>query len=155
EIRAPVAGIVTFIRGVPSVWKDATLANVSPVIAEPPASAATRLPQTVIPDHYAIRIAPDLQNETFSGDVTIDVDVKEPIDTITLHAVDLVMRDVTINQLPATVMFDAPNETVALKVAQTVPTGRAAIHAAFNGKLLPQLRGLYLSRTAKRKYAVT
>jgi hypothetical protein len=35
EIRSPATGIVTFIRGVPSVWKDATLANVSPVIAEP------------------------------------------------------------------------------------------------------------------------
>ena len=35
EVRAPSAGIVTFIRGVPSVWKDATLANVSPVLSEP------------------------------------------------------------------------------------------------------------------------
>jgi predicted deacylase len=35
EFRAPTAGIVTFIRGVPSAWKEATLANVSPVLAEP------------------------------------------------------------------------------------------------------------------------
>ncbi|HEY3056895.1 MAG TPA: succinylglutamate desuccinylase/aspartoacylase family protein [Thermoanaerobaculia bacterium] len=35
DLRSPAAGIVTFIRGVPSVWKDATLANVSPVLAEP------------------------------------------------------------------------------------------------------------------------
>jgi len=35
DVRSPVAGIVTFIRGVPSVWKDGTLANVSPVLAEP------------------------------------------------------------------------------------------------------------------------
>lgn len=32
EVRSPVAGIVTFIRPVPSTWKDATLANVAPVI---------------------------------------------------------------------------------------------------------------------------
>ncbi|HSP33380.1 MAG TPA: succinylglutamate desuccinylase/aspartoacylase family protein [Thermoanaerobaculia bacterium] len=32
EVRAPSAGIVTFVRGVPSVWKEATLANVSPVV---------------------------------------------------------------------------------------------------------------------------
>ena len=32
EVRAPSSGIVTFIRGVPSTWKDATLANVSPVL---------------------------------------------------------------------------------------------------------------------------
>ena len=37
EIRAPLAGVVTFIRGVPSAWKDATLVNVAPVLSEPPA----------------------------------------------------------------------------------------------------------------------
>jgi hypothetical protein len=31
-----VAGVVTFIRGVPSAWAEATLANVSPVLGEPP-----------------------------------------------------------------------------------------------------------------------
>ena len=35
EIRAPLAGLVTFIRGVPSTWKEATLVNVAPILAEP------------------------------------------------------------------------------------------------------------------------
>ncbi|HEV7425837.1 MAG TPA: hypothetical protein VGQ46_05680, partial [Thermoanaerobaculia bacterium] len=46
--------------------------------------AAARLPQTVIPDHYAITITPDLPTEKFSGSETIDVTLKEPVDTITL-----------------------------------------------------------------------
>jgi predicted deacylase len=36
DVKAPVAGLVTFIRGVPSMWVGATLANVSPVLLEPP-----------------------------------------------------------------------------------------------------------------------
>jgi predicted deacylase len=36
EVRAPVAGLVTFIRGVPSMWQGATLANVSPILPAPP-----------------------------------------------------------------------------------------------------------------------
>ena len=124
-----------------------------------PAAAATRLPTTVIPDRYQIRIAPDLAAETFSGVETIDVDVKEPVDSITMHSVDLVLKDVWIEtggkQLQPTITTDAPNETITLKVAQTIAPGRASIHAGFDGKLLPQLRGLYLSKTAKRKYAVT
>ena len=36
DVRAPMAGLVTFIRPVPSTWKDATLANVAPVYSEPP-----------------------------------------------------------------------------------------------------------------------
>jgi len=37
EMRSPVDGIVTFIRGVPSTWKGATLANVAPVLEIVPA----------------------------------------------------------------------------------------------------------------------
>jgi predicted deacylase len=36
EIKAPVAGLVTFIRGVPSMWQGATLVNVSPVLTAIP-----------------------------------------------------------------------------------------------------------------------
>lgn len=36
DIRAPVAGLVTFIRGVPSMWPRATLVNVAPILASPP-----------------------------------------------------------------------------------------------------------------------
>jgi predicted deacylase len=36
ELLSPTAGIVTFIRGVPSTWANATLANISPVLSDPP-----------------------------------------------------------------------------------------------------------------------
>ena len=36
EYRSPVDGVVTFIRGVPSTWRGATLANVAPVFATVP-----------------------------------------------------------------------------------------------------------------------
>ena len=35
EIRSPIDGLVTFIRGVPSMWAHATLVNVLPVLAAP------------------------------------------------------------------------------------------------------------------------
>lgn len=35
EIRAPIDGLVTFIRGVPSMWPHATLVNVAPVLRTP------------------------------------------------------------------------------------------------------------------------
>lgn len=37
EIRSPIDGLVTFIRGVPSMWPHATLVNVLPVLAAPKA----------------------------------------------------------------------------------------------------------------------
>ena len=36
DIKAPVGGVVTFIRGVPSMWATATLVNVSPVLPSLP-----------------------------------------------------------------------------------------------------------------------
>src|SRR5947199_6696141 len=92
-----------------------------------PLFAATRLPQTVIPDHYTIAIAPDLGAETFSGEETIDVDVKAPVDSITLHAADLNLKDVRVGALVPAITFDAPNETVTLKLPETLPAGRTAI----------------------------
>ncbi len=121
--------------------------------------AAARLPKSVIPDHYAISITPDLAAEKFSGQETIDVDIKEPIDTITLNSAGLEMHDVVVASgsklLNPAITFDVPNETASLKFSQTVPPGRASIRISFNGVLGAQLRGLYLSKTPKRKYAVT
>lgn len=36
DVRSPMAGVVTFIRGVPSMWKGATLAVIGRVLAEVP-----------------------------------------------------------------------------------------------------------------------
>jgi len=36
NVRSPVTGLITFIRGVPSMWSGATLANVSPILAAVP-----------------------------------------------------------------------------------------------------------------------
>jgi aminopeptidase N len=120
---------------------------------------ATRLPKSVVPDHYAITITPDLAAEKFSGQETIDVDVTEPIDTITLHSAGLELTDVVVGSgsklLNPTVTFDVPNEMASLKFSQTVPPGKASIRISFTGALSGQLRGLYLSKTARRKYAVT
>jgi aminopeptidase N len=120
-----------------------------------PLHAAARLPVNVLPSHYALTIAPDIAAETFTGSETIDVDVREPVDAITLHAVGLQLHDVTVNGRPASVRLDEPNEMAILDVSETVPAGRATIAIAFDGKLSQGLRGLYLSRTARRKYAVT
>ncbi len=120
---------------------------------------AARLPKRVIPDHYAITITPDLTAEKFSGQETIDVDVTEPIDTITIHSAGLELNDVVVGSgsklLNPTITFDVPNEMASLKFSQTVPPGKASIRISFSGTLSGQLRGLYLSKTARRKYAVT
>jgi predicted deacylase len=36
EVRSPIDGVVTFIRGVPSMWPRATLVNVAPILSTVP-----------------------------------------------------------------------------------------------------------------------
>ena len=130
-----------------------TVLAVALLLAAIPAFA--RLPKSVVPSHYALTITPDLANETFAGDETIEVEVKEPVDTIVLNAVALDLTNVTINGQPATVTVDAPAQTVTLKVAAPLAVGKATIRDHFSAKLDQKLRGLYVSRTPRRKYAVT
>ena len=125
----------------------------------PPLYAVTRLPQNAIPFHYAITITPDLAGESFAGEETIDVDIREPLDSITLHAVDLTLEEVTVEsrgtKLTPTTNYDAASEMVTMKLPETLQPGSAVIRIVFSGHLNQQLSGLYLSRTARRKYAVT
>src|SRR5947209_20369238 len=86
--------------------------------------AAARLPKSVVPSHYALSIAPDLANETFSGQETIDVDVKEPVDTIVLNAVEMELTEVSVTgggkTFPATVTVNTADQTVALEIGGTL-----------------------------------
>jgi aminopeptidase N len=123
------------------------------------AALAARLPTTVIPNHYAITIAIDLANETFHGEETIDVDVKEPVSSITMHAIGFTFHDVSVTSsgttTPANVAENAATEMITLALPQPIAAGPATIHIAFDGAINKKLRGLYLSRTKARTYAVT
>ena len=66
-----------------------------PWLGAPPA-AAQRLPDSVVPEHYTLWFAPDLEKATFRGRETIRVQMKAPARTIVLHAAELAFADVTI-----------------------------------------------------------
>jgi hypothetical protein len=54
------------------------------------AANAQRLPNTVVPEHYALTLTPDLKAATFAGVESIDVTVKEPVSSITLNSAEIV-----------------------------------------------------------------
>ena len=49
-----------------------------------------------MPTHYALWFAPDLQNATFRGRETIDIDVQSPTSAVTLNAAEIQFGNVTI-----------------------------------------------------------
>ena len=120
---------------------------------------AQRLPETVRPEHYALRLTPDLNAATFRGEETIDVMASEPVDSITLNALEIKFDAVTTmvagKELTATVTEDPAKEQVTFHFGQKLPAGKLALRVRYTGILNDKLRGFYLSKTAKRNYAVT
>jgi aminopeptidase N len=120
---------------------------------------AQRLPDTVIPESYDLRFAPDLAKAIFTGDEIIRVNVVKPTATVTLNAAELEFQDANITSgagaQKATVILDAAKEQATLKVEKDLPVGPAEIHVKFAGILNDKLRGFYLSKSQRRSYAVT
>ena len=124
------------------------------------AAQAQRLSANVIPSHYALAFAPDLKAAAFSGSETIDISIKEPTSAITLNAIEIKFESVEIHDRDGqtqsgSVSLDAEEQQATLTFAKTIPAGRATLRVHFTGILNNELRGFYLSKTAKRDYAVT
>jgi aminopeptidase N len=128
------------------------------VLIAVPASAQ-RLPGNVVPEHYTLWFAPDLEKETFRGRESIDVVLTEPSTTITLHAAEIAFSEVTITSAGRTqtarVTLDASRETATFTVPQPIAEGKATIQITYTGILNDKLRGFYISKANGRKYAVS
>jgi aminopeptidase N len=120
---------------------------------------AQRLPETAVPSHYKLSFAPDFNTDTFKGEEVIDLNVLKPTHAITLNAAEINFESVTITShgqsQKAKVTSDEKTEMATFTVEKELPAGVATVAISYTGKLNGQLRGLYLSKTAKRKYAVT
>jgi aminopeptidase N/puromycin-sensitive aminopeptidase len=129
------------------------------VLLSPDSTSAQRLPTTVIPTHYTLKLTPDLKGATFSGEEAIDVNISQPTNSITLNAIEIAFQSVTIlgngPEQKATVRLDAGKQQATFTFPNTVPAGNATIKIRYTGILNDELRGFYLSRTARRNYAVT
>jgi aminopeptidase N len=138
----------------------ALLCGVAPILCLFAASAAAqRLPETVRPDHYTLTLAPDLTAATFTGVESIDVTLAEPSDHITLNAIEIAFQSVTVSadgkQQTATITEDKEKEQATFTFPNKLLAGKATLSIAYTGILNNELRGFYLSKTARRNYAVT
>ncbi len=117
-----------------------------------------RLPRTVVPIRYDIRIEPDLRSGVFAGEETIEVTVREPVKEVVLNAAELWIQEVTIqNQEGGTfngiVALDHGGERARLLFLETLHPGPWRLSLKFNGSLSDKLRGFYRS-TVKRSPAL-
>src|SRR4051812_28486703 len=124
-----------------------------------PVLVAQRLPANARPEHYTLRLTPDIDKATFNGDETIDVTLAGPADSITLNAAEIQFQSVTANagrrDMKADVTLDSAKQQATFKFPGTLPAGPVKLKIAYTGILNDKLRGFYLSKAEGRRYAVT
>ncbi|KAG5541207.1 hypothetical protein RHGRI_021155 [Rhododendron griersonianum] len=125
-----------------------------------------RLPKSVVPKRYGIKLKPDLASCTFAGTVEISVDVVAETKFIVLNAADLtVSRDgvrftsgAKVLEVLEVQLFEA-DEIMVVEFSDNLPLGVGVLCIAFEGTLNDKMKGFYRStyehNAEKKNMAVT
>ena len=114
-------------------------------------SNARVLPTDVSPVRYQVTLEPDLEEFTFRGQESVDIDVLEPTTSITLNSIEIEVQSCRLalgdgsSRTPVETVYDEERETVAFRFDSTVPAGEARLDVDFTGQLNDKLRGFYRS----------
>jgi puromycin-sensitive aminopeptidase len=113
-------------------------------------SARHRLPYTVEPRRYALRLTPDLDKATFTGEVHIEVQIHEAVREIVLHAAELTVDSAHLepgggDRLTLAARTDEESERLVLTPEAALSPGPAVISLEFTGILNDKLHGFYRS----------
>ncbi|MFI5008500.1 MAG: M1 family peptidase, partial [Solirubrobacterales bacterium] len=84
-----------------------------------------RLPRTVVPSRYDIRLEPDLDAATYAGEEAVQVEVRDETDEIQLNAVELTITHVAAEgpdgtRLEGTASLDPATDRVHLRFARAL-----------------------------------
>jgi aminopeptidase N len=102
------------------------------------------LPDSVVPLHYDLALAPDAESLTFAGKIAITVDVIAPGPTITLNAVGLTFDHAAIDGGPdARVSLDKALGRATLTFASAIATGQHLLSIEYHGAIGRATQGFF------------
>lgn len=124
---------------------------------------SVRLSGYVKPERYQISLRPDLENFTFWGEETIDLNLEKSTKQITLHARDLEIQSAEWIQGKHTswagkISYNEKKETATFTFPKSIPSGKGQLKLTFVGILNDKLRGFYRSKyvlNGKETYLAT
>jgi alanyl aminopeptidase len=125
-----------------------------------PAAPGLRLPDTVVPTAYRLRIEADPAREAFTGHVDIDVRFTAAVDHVWLNAQDLAITAPAITiggaRRALTPLTAASHDTIGFALGARTPAGTATLHLDFTGKAPAEaMSGLFREQEAGRWYMYT
>jgi aminopeptidase N len=109
-----------------------------------------RLPTSVIPERYELKLTPDLTSWTFTGEEKVSVQITEAVCDIFLNAAELDLHRVSLKRADGRVVegraiLDWQNERARLSFPEILPVGSAELLIEFSGILNDKLHGFYRS----------
>ncbi|MFK4792850.1 M1 family metallopeptidase [Sphingobium sp. ZW T5_29] len=143
---------MSFAKMLPLMLAAAPVAFVQPVLAQAPvgpaANITTQLPRGAAPSHYAITVTPDAPNLKFSGKVTIDIVLSQPLPALVLNAADLTISDVRLTPakgkaVKGSARIDAAAQTATLDFGKPLQPGNYKVDIVYAGVINTQANGLF------------
>jgi aminopeptidase N len=127
------------------------LSLVTTVRAEKPFdfnSTPGKLPKTVVPREYAIRLVPDVPKMICTGSETVKLDARAPVREIVLNAAEMQVSGASVDGKPlpeSAIQLDPKQETLTLRLESELPAGAHTLALNFSGKINQQGQGLYVA----------
>ncbi|KAF9432109.1 hypothetical protein BGZ76_011252 [Entomortierella beljakovae] len=114
------------------------------------ASDRVVLPKNVTPEHYDLKLWPNLQTFIFRGRAAITVNVHEATSTIQVNAKKLVIKSATITigeVVHNATSFDTTgDQVITFAFAQAIPIGTAILEVDYEGEHNDKMNGFYRSQ---------
>jgi puromycin-sensitive aminopeptidase len=119
-----------------------------------------RLPATPRPKSYDLHLKIDPRRDRFRGEVALELVSEKRVRRILLHSVDLDIDRVALEDCKGSVGIRewaarAKDEMIELRLERALEPGDATLRVTYKGPIRSDLRGLYLARSGRRRYAVT
>lgn len=109
-----------------------------------------RLTTDVVPKRYEIRLKPDLEAFVFEGEETIELILKRPTKSLTLHSKELDIESAQVigkgaPMLARKISYDEKAETATFTFERGLPHGDVQLKLVFRGILNDKMHGFYRS----------
>lgn len=112
-----------------------------------------RLSRYIIPKQYNLYLYPDLKTKTFSGNVTINLQITKPTNFIAIHSKELTITNTSVtqpandnNNIKIVQTFECPNyEYWVIELAKPLEVADYNLALTFNGSLINRIVGFYQS----------
>ena len=108
-----------------------------------PVAEPGRLPASVVPIHYDMRIDADAKAMRFKGEETVTVSVASPVMAIVLNAAELTIGSVTVDGAPAKFATDEAAQTLTVRPGKAVAAGTHKLSIRWTGKINQSAAGLF------------